>query len=192
MKKYIFFALLALPIFLSAGQYAGLMVGTDLRNLTNSSNSGQKVGYRVGGVWGYDFGNQVRTEFEVSYREGHKRTQYSDRAEDQLQFKRLASHHSWAYMANIAYDVGQLKMWNLTPYFGAGVGYVQLVEHTKIQYETKTDSEKRRDHGFAYQGLAGISYTIADAIRLNVQYCYHIPGPHTKNHSMTVGVVKAF
>ena len=192
MKKFIFAVLLSLPIFLSAGQYAGIHGGTDLRNLTNQSNSGQKVGFKVGGVWGYDFGNQVRTEVEVSYSEGHKRTQYSDKAEDQLAFKRLASHHEWSYMANIAYDIGQLKIWNLTPYFGAGVGYVQMVEHTKIQYEAKTDSEKRRDHGFAYQGIAGVKYLVSEGVTMNAQYCYHIPGPHIKNHSVTVGVVKAF
>src|SRR6266404_48084 len=177
MKKFIFTALLSLPIFLSASQYAGFHAGTDYRNQTAASNSGQKVGCRVGGVYGYDFGNGIRSEAEVSYREGHKRTQYSDAGEDQLAYRRYDSHHSWSYMANLCYDVFQLQMWNLTPYFGAGVGYVQSVEHRKVKFVNETNSEKRRDSGFAYQALAGIKYPVADKMSLSAQYCYHIPGP---------------
>lgn len=177
---------------LAAGQYAGIQTGTDYRNQTAESNRGQKVGFRAGMLYGYDFGSGIRAEAEVSYREGHKRTQYADAGEDQLAYRRYDSHHSWAYMANLCYDVAQLQVWQLTPYFGAGIGYVQAVEHRKVKWVNETNSEKRRDSGFAYQGLAGIKYPVADQVSLNAQYCYHIPGPHTKNHSVTVGLVKAF
>ena len=192
MKKLIFLALATFPMILTAGQYAGIHAGTDYRNQTATSNSGQKVGCRAGAVYGYDFDNGIRTEAEISYREGHKRTQYSDDGEDQLIFRRYDSHHSWSYMANLCYDISQLQMWSLTPYFGIGAGYVQSVEHRKTKYDVVSHTEKRRDHGFAYQAIAGLKYPIADQVNMTAQYCYHIPGPHTKNHSVTVGLVKAF
>ena len=177
---------------LAAGQYAGIKGGTDFRHQTNQSDHGQKMGFGAGLLYGYDLANGIRAEAEISYREGHKRTEYVDAGEDQLAYDRHDSHHSWAYMANLLYDVSQLQLWSLTPYFGAGVGYVQAVDHRKVKTLNETHSEKRRDSGFAYQALAGIKYPIADQLTMSVQYCYHIPGSHVKNHSVTVGLAKAF
>ena len=192
MKKLFFALLLSLPIFLTAGQYAGFHAGTDYRNKTDCSNSGQKVGVRAGLVYGYDFGNGLRSEAELSYREGAKRTQYVDSNEDQVAYKRYDSHHEWSYIGNFFYDLNQLTTYSLTPFVGVGAGYVQTVEHLKIKSVNWTHSEKRRDSGFAYQGMAGLSYPIAEGIRSNVTYCYHVANPHAKNHSVTVGFAKIF
>ena len=192
MKRLLFTALLSLPMILSAGQYAGVKAGTDYKHKTDIATSGQNVGCQFGASYGYDFANGVRSEIEVAFRNGQKRTKYTDKTLDIIESKQFDSSHSWSYMTNLIYDVSQLQICNLTPYFGVGVGYVQSVEHRKIKFDHESNSEKRRDSGFAYQGIAGIKYPIAEKLSMDMQYCYHIPGPHTKNHSVTVGIVRAF
>ena len=193
MKKFIFIAAFFLvPTCVFGGQYAGFQAGTDYRIQTDASNSGQKVGYKAGVLYGYDFGNNVRTEAEISYREAHKRTQYVESHEDQISFKRFDSHHAWSYMANLCYDLSSLSAYSLTPYLGLGVGYSQNVEHRKIQASKWSNTEKLRDSNFAYQALVGLSYDVTTALKARAQYCYHIAGPHSKNHAVTAALVKAF
>ena len=192
MKKLIFLALATFPMILTAGQYAGIHAGTDYRNQTATSNVRSKGGMQSRGVYGYDFANGVRQRPKFRIEKAISEHNTADAGEDQLIFRRYDSHHSWSYMANLCYDISQLQMWSLTPYFGIGAGYVQSVEHRKTKYDVVSHTEKRRDHGFAYQAIAGLKYPIADQVNMTAQYCYHIPGPHTKNHSVTVGLVKAF
>lgn len=192
MKKIIFTALLSLPIFLSAGQYVGFHGGTDYSYKTNDSNAGQKVGYAVGLVYGKDVGDQIRAEAEVTFRNGSKRKVYTDKGVDQLESKKYESKHSWSYMINLIYDVNQLATYKLTPYFGLGVGYGNNVTELKIKYDTHVDSEKRRDSDFAWQGLIGLSYPVADGILSRVQYTYHRGEQHSISHSVTAAIVKAF
>lgn len=206
MKNLIYVALLSLPMFLCADsvvviqnpvfavphQYVGLHVGASKRVQTNGSNSGQKVGARGGLTWGYDFGNQVRAEVEISYREGHKRTQYVERALDEVDHKIYQSTKAWSYMANVIYDVSQLPLWSATPYLGVGVGYAQYTQKGKVKYDTYSDTEKRRDSEFAYQGIVGFRYHVAPGNVMSLQYCYHLGEPHAKNHSVTLGIAKLF
>jgi opacity protein-like surface antigen len=192
MKKFIIAALLSLPIYLSATQYVGIHGGPDYGFKTDQSNSGQKVGYAIGGVFGHDFGNQFRVEGEVSYRKAHKRTVYTDKAIDQLISKIYESKHSTAFMVNGFYDVSQLAMYNLSPFIGGGIGFTNNVIELKAKYNDHTDSEKRRDSDFAWQLLAGVSYPVSPGVKANVRYCYHQGQQHYKNHGVTVGFVKAF
>jgi opacity protein-like surface antigen len=192
MKKIIFAMLLSLPVFLSAGQYVGIHGGPDYGFKTNDSNSGQKVGYAVGGVFGHDFANQFRCEVEVSYRKAHKRTIYKDKVIDQIFSKQYESRHSTAFMANGYYDLSQLAMYNLSPFIGAGVGFTNNVVELKAKYDDHIDSEKRRDSDFAWQLLAGLSYPVQEGVKANVRYCYQQGQQHYKNHGVTVGFVKAF
>ncbi len=192
MRKLIFTALLSLPIFLSASQYIGIQGGPDYGFKTNGSNTGQKVGYKIGAIYGYNFASQFRAEAEVSYRDAHKRTVYTDKGTDHLISKKYESKHSWSYMVNIAYDINQLTTYSLTPFVGMGVGYGNNVAEFQVKYDKHTENEKRRDSDFAWQGFAGVSYALADGVTSRVQYTYHRGQQHSINHAVNVAVVKAF
>lgn len=193
MKKLIFIAVAIFPMLLQAGQYIGVHGGTDYGVKTNESNAGQKVGFKLGGVYGFDLSEKgVRAEVEASYRESHKRTRYADRTEDVLESRTFNSRHSWSYMVNLHYDINSLSMFGLVPYVGAGLGIDQNVEHNKIKQEDQTSSEKRRDTCFAYQGLAGLRYPLSDTLKVDVKYAYHIGAAHQKNHSCTMGLHQSF
>ena len=192
MKKIIFSLLFAFPIFLSASQYIGIHGGPDHGHDTDRSNSGQKMGFAIGGIYGYDFNNQFRGEVEVSYRQAHKRTVYKDKLIDQLFSRTYESKHSTAFMVNACYDMSQLAMYNLNPFIGGGIGFTNNVTQYKAKYDDHVDSEKRRDSDFAWQLLAGVSYPIQEGVKANIRFCYHQGQQHTKSHSVTLGLVKAF
>lgn len=191
-EKIIFFGALFISSAAFAGQYVGFHWGTDYGFKTDISKPGQKVGFIVGGVYGHDIADQFRAEFEVAYREGHKRTIYKDKAVDQLISKSYESKHSWSYMLNVLYDVNQLAMYNLTPYIGAGMGYGHNTTELKIKYDSHVDEEKRRDTDFAWQVIGGVSYPISDMVKSRVQYTYHRGQQHTINHSASVQLVRSF
>lgn len=181
-----------LPILtLSAGQYVGIHGGSDYPYHTDASRSGQKVGYHVGGTYGYDWGNQIRTELEVSYREAHKRTKYVVK-DEQEESRDHQSTHSLSYMANVCYDISQLQVYNVTPYVGAGIGYAQNTDKSKLQKETTTNEMREHDDRFAWQILAGASYPIADKTSVSARYAFHVGHEHQKNHSFGIALIRSF
>ncbi len=192
MKKIIFATILSLPMFLSAGQYVGIHGGPDYGYQTNASNSGQKVGYQIGAVYGYDIAPQFRAEAEVSYRDAQKRKVYTEKGTDQLLSKKYESKHSWSYMINVAYDIVHLETLSMVPFVGMGIGFGNNVAEYKIKYDDHVDSEKRRDSDFAWQAVVGVSYKLADGITSRVKYTYHRGQQHSINHGVTAAIVKAF
>lgn len=193
MKLFALTSIFALAFTnLIGSQYVGIHGGPDYGFKTDSSNSGQKVGYQIGAVYGHDIASQFRAEAEVSYRQARKRTVYTDKGTDQLVSKTYESKHAWSYMINVCYDIDQLAMYSLTPYIGCGIGFDCSVNEYKIKYDTHADSEKRRDSDFAWQGIAGVSYKISDSVDSRVQYTYHRGQQHTINHGVSAAIVKAF
>ena len=192
MKKLIFLAAAVFPMILQAGQYVSIHGGTDFLKRTDVSNSGQKVGWAIGGFYGIQVPEKsVRAEIEAKYRESHHATEYKDGAEDQIEYRRYRSNHAWCYMANFAYDINTLSMYGFTPYLGAGLGLSQNVQHDKIKTDV-THSEKRRDTRFAYQGFVGFQYPVHEGLNADFRYVYHIGAAHQKNHGVTVGLNKLF
>lgn len=193
MKLFTLTSIFALAFSnLIGSQYVGFHGGPDYGFRTDQSNSGQKVGFQVGGVYGHDIGSNFRAEAEISYRKAHKRTVYSDKGEDQLASKKYDSRHAWSYMLNVCYDIRQLDIFSIVPYAGIGIGFSDSVQELKVKYDSHSDSEKRRDCDFAWQGIAGITYNLADNIDSRVQYTYHRGQQHTINHSVCAAVIKVF
>lgn len=176
---------------LSAGQYVGLHGGSDYGFRTDSGNSGQKVGYQIGGTYGYDWGNQIRTEIEMSYREGHKTNRYVVE-DDKEKSKEHSSVHTLCYMLNACYDISQLTYLNVVPFAGVGVGYGQNTEKMKLQSEGKVSSVKEHDDRFAWQVIAGAKYPLTDKTELAAKYNYWCGHEHAKNHSFSLGLVRSF
>jgi opacity protein-like surface antigen len=192
MKKLVFLLGLAfLPFDSYCGQYAAIDGGSDYLYRTNESNSGQKVGYKLGAHYGYDWGNNLRTELEFSYRHGDRKTKYVSK-DDTIESKEHRSNHSISLMANCLYDINQLTWYDITPYFGAGVGYCQSTDKSKLQRADATNEEKERDDRFAWQGIAGLRYPLADKMTLAGQYNYFCPGEHSKDHSFALMLMRNF
>jgi len=185
MKKFLFLALL--PVSLSASQYVSFHGGTDYGFKTDVSNSGQKVGFKAGVTYGYGFSENLRGELEISYRQSHKRTVY-DEQNDSKQFQ---SNYSWAYMANIIYDIAQLNFKTVTPYVGLGAGYCKNVDHQKVK-AIEVISEKFRDNRIAYQLIVGGKYPIDENYSISADYKYFIGQQHKKNHSVNLGLARNF
>jgi opacity protein-like surface antigen len=185
------FTLSISPMF--ASQYVGVQLGTDNMNLTNVSHSGLKIGYKAGMKYGYVFENGFRPEFECSYRKSNYSTKYAVGPEDQVFSKEYNNFHSWSYMVNGFYDLGQLAVKQVVPYLGIGVGYCQNVEHKKMRFSRGNSiSSKFRDNRFAYQGIAGVKYALDDVYSTNVEYHYFCGKAHAKSHSVELALVRNF
>lgn len=192
MKKLIFLGAAIFTQVLSAEQYVGLSGGPDFFHHTGESQKGQKVGYKIGGVYGYKFANGIRAEAEIAYRNGDKRTvyEYSDNGPDK---KTHVSNYSMSYMANVSYDIGNLQMYGFTPFIGAGVGFCNnsFEKKTKIG-DAVANRDKGKDDRFAYQLIAGAKYPVAEKLELSAEYKYFIGQYHGKNHSFSAALVRSF
>lgn len=191
MKKLFMLSSLFLFPILSAEQYVSLSAGPDFSHITNSSEHGQKVGYRVGAAYGYKFSNAVRAELEVSYRDASKRTKYvySEGTDE----KTHISSHSMSYLVNVAYDIGSLETYNLTPYLGGGVGVCNNTYQLKTRKgDVTTNTDKGKDDRFAWQLIAGAKYPVAEKTEVAVEYKYFNGAYHAKNHSVSAALIRSF
>lgn len=194
MKKILALStIFILPYFaLSGEQYVSLQAGADYPYRTDDSEHGQKVGYRLGGSYGYVFGNSIRGELELCYRDSSKRTSYvySEGGDDQ---KTHISNHSMSYMANVCYDIGQLSTFSMTPYVGAGIG---ICSNTYDMRTKKGDVTINKDSGkddrFAWQIIAGAKYRVAEKTDVAIEYKYFVGAYHAKNHSISAALVRSF
>lgn len=189
--KNLVLATVLLPFSLIASQYVGISAGADYAHHTNAEK-GEKIGYKVGGCYGYKFANGVRGEFEICYRDGHKRNQYifTEGGADQ---KTHVSHHSISYMANCVYDIGNLTTYGITPYVGSGVGLCCNSYELKTQTGGKvTNRDKGNEDRFAWQLLAGAKYPIAENLELAAEYKYFVGDYHAKNHSFSAALIRSF
>lgn len=184
------FTLSLSPVF--ATQYVGVHLGTDNMNLTNVSHSGLKIGYKAGVKYGYVFENGFRPEFECSYRESNFSTKYDIGIEDQVYSKEYNNFHSWSYMVNGFYDLGQLSVKQIVPYLGVGIGYCQNVQHKKVRFNNSSNESKFRDNRFAYQGVIGAKYALDEVYSTTVEYHYFCGQAHAKSHSVELALVRNF
>jgi OmpA-OmpF porin, OOP family len=130
---------------------------------------------------GYDWGNSLRTELEFAYRNNDIR----HIAPDPLGFSGWpegtvsGDMTSRSIMLNVLYDLDYLSGGGVaTPYFGGGVGFANINPNilgsnpagapTAPLGIAYGDSKSL----FAYQGIAGIAFDIAERLVLDVSYRY--------------------
>lgn len=116
-------------------------------------------GWGAVGSLGYAFGNGLRTELELSYR--------SNDADSIGNADLGGSVSSMAGMVNVLYDVDFGLPFK--PYIGAGVG------GARVNFDEVTNGATVIDDGgfdFAWQGIAGASYSLNDSTDLTLDYRY--------------------
>jgi opacity protein-like surface antigen len=190
MKKLLF-GLFLTPIFLTAGQYVSMSAGADYAHHTDLKK-GEKVGYKVGASYGYKFVNGLRGEFEIAYRDGHKRNEYLF-VEGEGDTKKHVSHHSISYLCNCLYDIGGLTTFNVTPYVGGGVGLCCNSYESKTQTgDAVTNRDKATEDRFAWQLIGGVKYPVSENLEIAGEYRYFNGDYHAKNHSFSAALVRSF
>ncbi len=144
-----------------SGIYVGGIAGTTFQldtDLSSASLGTQKMefhpGYTFGGFVGYDFGNNLRLEGEISYRENEIRT--GGGMDPQAATSSI--------MLNGYYDLPIEKRWNL--YFGGGFGVA------KAQLETISLGQAidANETVFAYQLETGIGWSYNPRVNFSLGY----------------------
>ena len=135
------------PANASPGFYVGIEGGLNFMRNMNPNIAGtfgtSRTGFAVGGVVGYDFLGP-RVELEIPYRRNGVNTNFG-----------VGRVQSIAAMVNVLYDF--LPDFFVSPHLGAGIGIARV---------TSNQTE------FAYQGIAGVSATMFDNIRVSLDYKY--------------------
>jgi opacity protein-like surface antigen len=104
-------------------------------------------------MFGYDTGNNVRLEGEITYRGNSIGSVGGTPVPDKLS--------STAFMANAYYDFTMGESW--TPYAGGGVGIA------RVNFQSSADV---RDVVLAYQFIIGLGYSVSPNTVLALDYRY--------------------
>jgi opacity protein-like surface antigen len=148
-----------------------------------------KTGFVVGGNFGVDWGNGLRTELELAARQNdsrshaHLKTHYtigfSTSTTDSTYFTQIrlssrdsevpANLHLRAYslMANAWYDFDTDM--GFTPYVGGGFGMAQVQINGSLAGQKL---HEKNDTTFAWQLGAGIAVPISDSVKATLDYRY--------------------
>ena len=144
-----------------SGIYFGGIVGTSLRPDTALSSPSLgtqemefKPGYTFGGFVGYDFGNNLRLEGEISYRENRIRT---GGGED-------PQAGTSSIMLNGYYELPLTQPLNL--YFGGGLG----VATAQLQTISLGQTIDANETVFAYQLETGIGWNYNPKVNFSLGY----------------------
>jgi len=151
--------------------YAGISAGLSmLEDSTLSDSSGSvdlsfNTGYAVSGVVGYEFGNGLRLEGELNYRQADT---------DKVSVGGLsASINSdvWSIgmMANAYYDFKNSSI--VTPYIGGGIGFANVNVGDGNVGGVQVWSEDD-DTVFAYQLAVGTGFDVTKELTVDLGYRY--------------------
>lgn len=164
-----------------SGAYVSGLGGVNfLKFDKNGKNFDAKTGYMAGASVGYKFeGINIRTEAEFSYRNNAFKVKVSDVKVD-------GRTETYAFMGNVYYDFDLDCAW--TPYVGLGAGYAHQM-FSAYAHKTKLSIE---DNGFAYQGIAGVSYKLCEKTHAALEYRYFASSKHVKDHSIVASVKRYF
>lgn len=153
------------------GPFVGIMGGANFTNDLDVSGTGVGInrsvdtdtGYAVIPSIGYRFGNGLRSEVELGYRKNDVDS-VSGSATGSGEIKARSA------MLNLLYDVNMNG--RVSPYIGGGIGYAKIrydgVQPVGVPGIGVNDS----DRVFAYQGIAGLSYAVSNAVELAAEYRY--------------------
>ncbi len=123
----------------------------------------QDLGYGVLGQAGYGFG-PIRLEGELGFRQ-NALSHFSDSAGD---LSPSGSIGGISGMANLYYDIDTGT--RFTPYLGGGIGGLDLSANHIAAGGIGVTNDNRV--AFAYQGIAGISYAVDEALSIKADYRY--------------------
>lgn len=130
-------------------------------------------GWGVVGSLGYAWGTGLRTELELSWRENEA---------DAIGNTDLGgTGRAFSTMANVLYDIDFGLPFK--PYLGAGAGVA------RVAFDGVTDGTTTVDEGemaFAWQGIAGASYSLSESTDLTLDYRYFsVPEVELENATST-------
>jgi OOP family OmpA-OmpF porin len=147
------------------GWYGGGMGGLSVLHDSDNNFSGggsttteYDVGAGFGIMGGWDFGNNIRAELELSYRMNDADRQISPT---------IGLHgttSALALMANGFYDF-HFNQW--TPFVGAGIGFARVASDINSGGTQLVDDS---DVVFAYQFIGGVGYKITPRFLLSLDY----------------------
>lgn len=130
--------------------YAGMNGGVSMARGSDFARS-LNTGFNVGGFMGYRFNENMRVDGSFDYiRHGYNADSLSP-----------SGHiNNYLLMANAYYDVTQVNMSGITPYVGAGMGWLH-----------GSDSNlSNSNNAFAWQLATGVNYDFSSNMALGVGY----------------------
>lgn len=148
------------------GWYAGAMVGmtilsdSDVTMLGGNAEFQSDVGVGFGGSGGYEFGNNIRAELELSYRY-NAADKWIDGGGTSIVG---GSATSFAVMANGFYD---FNMGQFVPYVGAGIGFAVVSAEIDQSGINQMDDN---DFALAWQIAGGVGYKLTPKFTLSFDY----------------------
>src|ERR1700722_740657 len=163
---------LSTPAMAADGWYLGLGAGWDQQNHISTTSTVNPAyfgttksssGALVAGSVGYAWDNGFRLEDEIGW-SGHdlKNATGAQNGYDS----------TTADMINLVYDIPLDENWKLS--VGGGIGEGSLRIHA--QYPSASggfgDIVNGSRNGFAYQGIAGVAYSLSDDVDLFAEYRY--------------------
>lgn len=150
------------------GFYVSGSLGAAIPNDSDYTQSGTTVtfgldtGVNVAATVGYQFNKNIRSDFELSYRESDLDSVTYAGASTSVR----GENKTWGFLANGYYDFYSENI--LSPYVMVGLG--ALSHDTSATYGAVTVSGD--DVTFGYQVGAGFSYKLAGALKLDANYHY--------------------
>ncbi|MCZ6448637.1 MAG: porin family protein, partial [Alphaproteobacteria bacterium] len=142
------------------GLYVSGALGANWANDSDVSGASGDVDFDLGWVGavavGYGFGNGLRLEGELSYRQND--------ADDFSGEGKVAG-----FMANLLYDFDVSP--KFVPYIGLGAGFA-IVEFDEVSPLPAGDSTDDSETVFAWQAIAGVAIPIRDQLDLTFDYRY--------------------
>ena len=183
LKKALLAAtVLSLPVAAQAQPISGLYVGAGVGANYRDNNSANPVlaptgvlvgntsiksdwGYATVGSIGWGFGNGVRAELEVNYRNnGIRSASVAGRGATSTG----GTIHQYGVMGNALYDFNlglNVAGVGITPYVGVGAGYV-INDWRNVRASSPAGSIRIDDSAgnFAYQGIAGLAFGLGSVV----------------------------
>jgi outer membrane protein OmpA-like peptidoglycan-associated protein len=148
---------------------------------TNDSNITDKTGYAAAAEVGYNWGNNIRTEFEGEFSETNVRRYFG--------FGASGRTDTWAGFVNAFYDFDLTQFdiaLPIVPYVGVGVGALDWGQsRTRVQGISSANIPAVSGEGvaFAYQGIVGAAYNFDDNWAATADFRYiNSPAGFGTNH----------
>lgn len=193
MRNYLMTILSAIGIFAAtttveatpqSGPYASVLGGVSFFDADNVNHLhlDTSTGYMLGGALGYKFCSPIRVEGEFAYRHNTiDSIRYMGEKYD-VDF----NINTYTYMFNAYYDIETGSP--ITPYFGAGLGYV----HSEGKVKVMDQSLRTSSDGFGAQFMVGANYAINCKTDIGLEYRYLLAHSNANDHGILLNLRRYF